>query len=238
MAPFVPALVVRLLATLAVVPAAGDRLHLLVIAVVVVLMVAGADALFALADLKGSCDQPVSVRNCTRTESVVSADAAGATSFGAVATARAERLPDGQHRRAVGEAEGLGGHLLHALQRHLRLLQARPAAVLVDGVLVNVERALRVHPQLLRAVGVDLQALLCILFRHYIHFPIPLIKWNVAADDVSYAGVIEAVARSLEQFHDLFACKHREKTMKTPLQMIFKMFQDLRSIPDIHCLQT
>jgi hypothetical protein len=55
---------------------------------------------------------------------------------------------------------------------------------------------------------------------------------------VSYAGVIEAMARSLEQFHDLFACKHREKKVKNLLQMIFRRFQALRSIPDIHCLQT
>jgi hypothetical protein len=81
------------------------------------------------------------------------------TSFRAVAATRAERVPEGQHRRAVGEAEGVaGGHILHALQRQLRLLRARPAAVLVDGVLVHVERALRVQPEL-RALGVDLQAL-------------------------------------------------------------------------------
>ena len=50
------------------------------------------------------------------------------TSVGAVAAPGAQRLPHRQHRRAVGEPEALGGHLLHALQRQLRLLQAGPAA--------------------------------------------------------------------------------------------------------------
>jgi hypothetical protein len=53
---------------------------------------------------------------------------------------------------------------------------------------------------------------------------------------MSYTGTIEAVARSLEHFHDLFACEQGEKKTASDFQGVsgFVSISTAISVQDIH----